>query len=133
MIGTTVSPKIAQAMATTVTRHNSSRQERLGLFHKAVDIVKSATQWRAGESKTVFSGKLNGKKAEVYLRNESNSARNPGINLYLLVEGGSLLTRFTSEPFKVGYFNPMTGFQVSVEATEAGYLTWNLKVRRALG
>lgn len=127
MINTAISPKIGKAMIVATNRHNDSRQQRLTVFHKAVEMVKSARQWPKGENQTLFEGTLDGKAAQIYLKNELT-----GINLYLFVEGESLMTRFYSKPFNIGHFNLSTGFQVSVAATEELYLRWNLETRKAL-
>jgi hypothetical protein len=122
-----ITAKVGQAMTTAVNRHNEKRQKRLIVFYKAIEITKKhIRQWSHGESKTIFKGTLQGKPAEIYLRNEGS------INLYLFVEGETLMKRFYSEPFKVGYFSPATGYKVSANITEDSYLQWNMKTRREI-
>lgn len=134
MISTTV--KIGKAMATATDRHNDSRQQRLTVFYKAVEMVKAARQWPSGENRSVFEGTLGGRKASVHIRNETSSGRGQaGLNLYLFVEGpgGNMMKRFFSQPFRIGYFHPEAGFTVSENATEANYLRWNLETRKSMG
>lgn len=123
-----ITRKIGQAMAKSAERHNSSRQEKLTVLKKAIEIIRTTKQWSVGQDQSVFDGVLGNRSASIYLKNE-----NTGINLYLFIEGKTLMDRFYSQPFKVGYFNPGAGFQISIEATEASYLAWNLKTRIEMG
>lgn len=116
-----ITPKIGGAMATATSRHNSTRQEKLTVLHRAIEIVRNTPQWQTGQIKSVLIGSLYGQKAELYLRNDPT-----GVNLYLSVNGAS------STPFKVGHFDIMTGFGVSRLATEQNYLDWNFRIRRGM-
>ena len=128
MISTAVSPKVGKAMATAVTRNNEVRSTRLLPFYRALQAVTGSSSWAAGETRSVFVGTIGGRKADLYLKNESGA-----INLHLFVEGEILMDRFYSEPFKMALFDFEIGsFQIAESASEGSYLAWNLKTRKAM-
>lgn len=105
-----ITPKIGQAMGQAAERHNDVRKQKLVVFYKALEIVQATTDWKSGESKVVFTGKLQGKKAEISLLKVGEK-----IILNLTVEGKT--------------FEPLTMTQV---VNENNYLTWNMKVREEM-
>ncbi len=102
--------QIGQAMAQAVERHNDDREQKLTVFYKALEIIKVPTDWKSGESKIIFAGKLQGKPAEISLLNVGGK-----ILLNLTVEGKT--------------FTPLLMTEV---INENNYLTWNLKVREEM-
>ena len=123
-----ITAQVGKAMATAVTRHNSNREEilrkreeRLSILKKAIEIINDTPQWTNGQEAVLYSGTLQGKPAKVYLSNDKE-----GINLYLQVESRK------SEPFRVGYFNPVLGLVISKLANEQSYLSWNWATRRMM-
>lgn len=104
-----ITPKIGKAMATATTRHNSVRQQRLSVFHKALETIRTETI-KSGESKTIFSGTMRDKKAEIFLLNI----------------GGQITLNLTVEN-KI--FTPL---KMTEMVNEDDYLTWNLKVRNEM-
>lgn len=105
-----ITRQIGQAMATATTRHNDNRQQKLVVFYEALEIIKSATGWKSGESKVVFAGTLGGQQAEIFLLNIGGQ-----ITLNLTVQNE------TFEPLKM-----------TEMVNESDYLAWNLKIREKL-
>lgn len=104
-----ITQKIGQAMATATTRHNSVRQQKLSVFYKALETIKAETI-KAGESKTIFSGTMRDKKAEIFLLNI----------------GGQITLNLTVEN-KI-----FTSLKMTEMVNENDYLTWNSKVRNEM-
>lgn len=96
-----ITPKIGQAMATATTRHNSVRQQKLSVFYRALETIKS------GESGTIYNGTMRGKKATIFLLSIDGR-----ITLNLTVENKT--------------FAPLV---MTETVNENDYLVWNAKIR----
>lgn len=101
-----ITPKVGKAMATAATRHNSVRQQKLSVFYKALETIKVLETIKSGESKTIFSGTMRGKKAEIFLLNGGQ------ITLNLTVENKTFAPLIMTET-----------------VNENDYLAWNAKIR----
>lgn len=100
-----ITPKVGKAMATATTRHNLVRQQKLSVFYKVLKTIKSETI-KSGESKTIFSGTMRGKKA----------------GIFLLSIGGQITLNLTVENKT---FTPL----IMTAVNENDYLAWNAKIR----
>lgn len=105
-----ITKQISQAMEQAAERHNDVRQQKLAVFHKALEIITAISNWKSGESKVVFSGTLQGKAAQIFLLNVGGK-----VILNLTVDGQT--------------FTPLLMTQV---VNEGDYLAWNLKVRKEM-
>lgn len=101
-----ITPKVGKAMATATIRYNEVRQQKLSVFYKALETIKSETI-KSGESKTIFSGTMRGKKA----------------GIFLLSIGGQITLNLTVENKT---FTPLTMADI---INENDYLAWNARIR----
>lgn len=91
-----VTPRIATAMATAVTRANDQAAEPNRLFDQAIEQFEMTAQWPGGHTIVLLSGWLRRKRSVVSLGNDAG-----WIKLTITVNG---LTQF-ERSFVVGYYD----------------------------
>jgi hypothetical protein len=102
-----ITKKVGQAMATTVTRHNTKRQQKLQVFYAA---LKAKAQLTDEEKVIIKVGFIRGKKAEIFLLN--NQGR---VTLNLTLEGKTFKPLFLSDA-----------------VNEGDYLAWNAAITKEI-
>ncbi len=103
-------------------------KKELGLYHKAIETIGQNRKWASGKTVELESGKLNGREAKVWLKNERGQIK---FTLFLEGKPGSqqLLTR-EYYTIVLSLFLPVSGWKIVTNEKE--YLNWNYKVKQEL-
>ena len=103
-------------------------EESLGLYLQAIETISQNRKWASGKTIELSSGKLNGREAKIWLKNEQGQIK---FTLFLEGKPGSqqLLTR-KYYTIVLGWFVPVSGWQIVTNEKE--YLNWNYKVKQEL-